>query len=75
MRVNAMERIGVFAVLGLVLLVLWSEMRVEAQVVVAERKQATLGSVWVGDHKVSLVIAYQADSALLAAVVPGSDDM
>lgn len=73
MRVNAMERIGVFAVLGLALLVLWSEMRVEAQAVVAERKQATLGSVWVGDHKVSVVIAYQADSALLAAVVPGND--
>jgi hypothetical protein len=73
MRAKAMERIGVCVMLGLALLVLWSELRVEAQVVDAERKQATLGSVWIGDHKVSMMIAYQADSALLAAAVPGSE--
>lgn len=71
MRANAMKRIGVFAVLAL--LVLWSALRVEAQVVLAEREQVTLGSVRVGDHTVSLMIAYQADSALLVAAVPGSD--
>lgn len=73
MRANTMDRIGVFAALGLALLVLWSEPRVEAQVVVAEREQATLGSVRVGDRTVSVMIAYQADSALLAAAVPGGD--
>ena len=73
MRANTMKRIGVFAALGLVLLVLWSEPRLEAQAVVAEREQVTLGSVRVGDRMVSVMIAYQADSALLVAAVPGSD--
>lgn len=73
MRANTMERIGVFAALGLALLVLWFEPHVEAQVVVTEREQATLGSVRVGVHTVSVIIAYQTDSALLAAAVPGSD--
>ena len=54
-------------------LALWFELRVEAQVVVAEQKQVTLGSVWVGEHKVSVMIAYQSDSALLATAVPGSE--
>lgn len=72
MSANAMER-TVFAAFGLALLVLWSEPCVEAQVVIAEREQAMLGSVWVGDRAVSVMIAYQADSALLAAAVPGSD--
>ena len=73
MSVKAMERIGVVTIMALALLALWSELCVEAQVVVAERKQAALGSVWIGDHEVSVMIAYQADSALLAAAVPGSE--
>lgn len=73
MRASAMERVGAFVALGLALLVLWSEPRVEAQVVVAEREQGTIGSVRIGNRTVSVMIAYQADSALLAAAVPGSD--
>lgn len=73
MRANAIEKIGVVTALGLALLVLWYEPRVEAQSLVAEREQAALGSVQIGDRTVSVIIAYQADSALLEAVVPGND--
>jgi hypothetical protein len=73
MRVNPMEKIGAFAVVGFALIVLWYEPRVEAQVFVADREQATLGSVRVGDRTVSVMIAYQADSALLVAAVSGGD--
>ena len=73
MRTSAIEKFGAFIALGLALIVLWSGARVEAQVVIAEREQETLGSVQVGDHTVSVKIAYQADSALLVAVVPGSE--
>ena|GEM_PF-5245377 len=40
---------------------------------IAEREQTTLASVQVGDYTISVMIAYQGDSALLMAVVPGSD--
>lgn len=72
-RTSAFARFGALIALGLALLVLWSEPRVEAQVVIAEREQATLASVHVGDHTVSVMIAYQVDSALVMAAVPGSD--
>ncbi len=71
-RLSTLQRGGAFVVLGLALLALWSKPRVEAQVVVAEREQATLGSVHVGKRSVSVMIAYQADSALLVVAVPGS---
>ncbi len=73
MRAKTIEQIGVFALLGFALLALCSELRVEAQTVVAARKQATLGSVWIGDHEVSVMIAYQTDSALIAAAIPENE--
>lgn len=66
-------RFAAFIVLSIAFLVLWSEPHVEAQIVIAEREQATLVSVQVGDYTVSVMIAYQGDSARLMAAVPGSD--
>lgn len=74
MERKAMGKIGVVVILGLALLAVWPHPRVGAQVAVAEQKIDTLGSIWIGDHKIVVMIAYQADSALLAAAVPGKHD-
>lgn len=73
MRTSVIARFAVLIALALILPVLWSELRVEAQIVIAEPEQATLASVQVGDYTVSVMIAYQGDSALLMSAVPGSD--
>ncbi len=72
MRASVTERFGTFIMLG-ALIILWPDLRVEAQVVIAEHEQETLGSVQVGNYAVLVKIAYQSDSALLAVAVPGSD--
>lgn len=70
MRVGVMARLGVLLSLGAVMLVSWSGTPVQAQVIVGEREQAAFASVNVGEYPVSVLIAYQGDSALLLAAVP-----
>ncbi len=54
----------------LMFIALWLGLSTEAQSVIIEREQKTLGSVQVGVHTVSVKIAYEADSALLIVSVP-----
>ena len=75
-RTGVATKSGAFVALGLIVLmtflILWSEPGVEAQIITTEREQVTLASVQVGDSTVSVIIAYQGDSALLTAAIPGS---
>ncbi len=59
----------------LTLIVLSLVISIEAHsfIFTAEPEQKTLGSTQVGKHTVAMKIAYEADSALLIASVPGSD--
>jgi len=70
-RSCAIKQCGILTVLAVVLL--WGSF-VAAQSVTEDRNQQALGSVRVGDHTVSLSIAYQADSALVTASVTGKNN-
>jgi len=71
MQTSAIEKFSIFFTLTII--VMYSSACANAQVVTADQEQRTLGTVVVGNHPISVSIAYQADSALLTASIPGTD--